>query len=541
MSGLADLVRGKLDVAYELGELGVKLSDEQDSLACRADCYFHFCLINSWRHHYRADENHAKKAYAFAVESWHHSIVSWAAYAHVRALALTGSPLYKIRELVEEYVPVVAETSRENTAFLIAAERMASCLSGKTLDGSCYDSEDFVESIFVREVSEYENPAPIFNYFVFKLQSLFVLGNIDEARRVLDAAKPYESTQWVEITEYYLLRGLIASALCDTTVGEERAQWVDEIQSLTARLSEFAEQNPENFECRCQLLRAELARVKGDHWEALQHYHTASRSAADGGFLQIEAIAEERQARLWLANGKSSYAEQHFSDAIACYRRWGATRKLDQLLAEQRTIWEQTPPKSVNSTASNQVAKPSTSRLDIATVMKASQAISTEIVLDRLLENMLTVVVENAGATRGLFLLPNDQSWSVAAEWTASEGAVKRNDTPELDDFEAIAHTVTRYVERTRQPLCVNDASVDTRFEQDPYIQSAGLRSVLCIPVQHQGRITAMLYLENEHLENAFAEHHVELLGLLSSQVRVFNRERQGVRGTRRSRGGAHA
>ncbi|MEL6110402.1 MAG: ATP-binding protein, partial [Planctomycetota bacterium] len=160
-------------------------------------------------------------------------------------------------------------------------------------------------------------------------------------------------------------------------------------------------------------------------------------------------------------------------------------------------------------------------RIEVSSVIKASQAISTEIVLDRLLDRMMTVVSECAGATRGVLLLPHDESWSIAAEWAVSTGTLQRTHTILLEDFEGIAHSAVRYVERTRQPLCVDAVSKDPRFEHDPHVRSTDQRSVLCIPVHQQGRIVTILYLENELVEGAFAEDHVEVLRMLSSQTAI--------------------
>ncbi|MEL6110809.1 MAG: hypothetical protein AAFU85_32795, partial [Planctomycetota bacterium] len=328
VSGLANLIRGNLDVAYDLGRLGVVLSDHYDSDADRATCHFHFCLINSWKYHYRIDEEHAERAYGFAIEAWNHTYISWSAYAHVRALTLMGRPLFKICELVQEYLPLVASTNRENAAFLIAAERMASCLSGDTRDGLSYDSDEFDEREFVREACSYENPAPAFNYFIFKLKTLYVLGHHSAALAILETAEPFESPQWVEVTEYYFLRGLIVAANIDSASAEERSSRLDELRRQCGRMEEFAKQNPDNFECRYRLLRGELARTQGDFWDALQHYEAAARSAATNQFLQVEAMTAEAQARFWLTKDQPDYSREHFQKAIQCYRRWGATRKV---------------------------------------------------------------------------------------------------------------------------------------------------------------------------------------------------------------------
>ncbi|MEO1528763.1 MAG: AAA family ATPase [Planctomycetota bacterium] len=527
VSGLANLVQGRLDIAYELAQLGVRLSDDYDDYAHRAACQFHFCLINSWKHHYRVDVEHAKRAFGYAIESWNYPYISWSAYAHVRAVTLMGSPLFKVRDLVQQYISIVTSTNRENSAFLISAERMASCLSGKTIYGGSYDSEDFDEDAFVRETCGYENPAPAFNYYIFKLQSLVVLGRDEEAFALLKRAERFESPQWVEATEYVFLRGLTLATRCDWVsqrdhlTRRERRGLIAELKTLCERLRELATQNPENFECRYRLVAAELARLESRRWEAIEHYEAATDAASKNRFLQVEALSQERHARFWLAQEKRHYARDHFEDSIDCFRRWGASRKVDQMLEESRQIWQaEENLRGMSRNPQSASLSLSTPELDVSTIIKASQAISTEIVLDRLLSRMMTVVAENAGATRGVLLLPEDDEWLIGVEWTV-DGVLQRDQPIKLTECHRLPHSVVRYVERTRQSLTVGAVGKDPRFDQDPYVKRGDVRSILCIPIQHQGRIDAILYLENELVDQAFAENHVEVLGLLSSQIAI--------------------
>lgn len=338
--GLSNLVQGDFDTAFLLGKLSVELSDRYASHHHKAACYFHFCLINSWKQHYRIDERHAKLAHGFALEAWNHFFISWSAYAHVRALALMGAPLEKVARQAREYMGLVAKTNRENAAFLTAAERMAACLCGKTNHATSYDDDAFHEASFVRETCAYENPAPAFDYYIYKLQALFVLGHAREAQRLLAQAERFLSPQWVEVTEYYFYRALVAAAVHDIAADDEKPALVADVAVQCDKLAGFAAVNPQNFANRHLLVSAEHARLEGRSEDAEQLYDAAIQAAAEDEFVQNEAIAHELAAKFWRSQGRPDFATSHLEQALAKYRRWGADRKVGDLLERHPELEE---------------------------------------------------------------------------------------------------------------------------------------------------------------------------------------------------------
>lgn len=524
--GLSKLVSGDTEQAYQLGKLAVDLSDRYGDYRHKATCYFHFCLINSWKHHYRIDEQYAKLAYEYSIEAWNHTYISWSAYAHVRALTLMGSSLMKIVHTVREYLEVVRRTNRENAAFLIAAERMASCLSGKTVSETSYDSVDFDEGVFVAEVCSYENPAPAFNYYIFKLQTLFVLGKTDKARELLEPAEIFESPQWVEVTEYVFLRALVQAAAYDDAADGAKPSLLLDVRRQHEKLKSYAENNSENLACRLSLVSAELARLEGNDWEASELYNAAAKSAAEEGFLHVEAMAEELAFIFWTSKARTSYAASHLKRALSAYRKWGASRKVEQLLdrySDQLTSDKgyETPSLKTSGFVPGSTLLGSSASIDVSTLVKASQAIGTEIVFDRLLSRMMTVITENAGATRGLLLLREEDRWTVAVEWTVQAGATLLPRPTWLDDYDAISESVVRRADTTLEAVQVDGVMEESLLHGDRYLQEHQQHSILCLPVLHQGKRGTMLYLENGLAQGAFAANHVELLSMLSAQIAI--------------------
>ena len=521
VAGLGRLSKGDLDAAVALSAAAVKIS-ESYPLAIRAATHFHSCLINGWKRHFRLDEERAALSYAYSVESWNVLFISWAAYAHSRARVLLGRPLGETETRARSYLRAVAKRNPENASFQEGYAQMAACLRGATRGPASYDDEAFDEAAYVERLKGYQNVAPALSYYTFKALVCFVHGCLDEAEQTLEDATPYVSPKWIEVTELYFVQGLVAAARCAFGSAESDPGAVERLRGMAEKMRVHATVNPHNFECRALLLEAEDARVRGEAWAAVQAYERAAERAAEEGFVQIEALTQERAAYFWREQGRAPYAELHRRRALEAYRRWGANRKVAALEndSEEPTPVEQ--PSSTHATIGQTTIR-SASDVDLASMLKASQAISSEVVLDRLLERLLSVLVENAGAGRGLLLLcedliSEDPSWQVAHE--LSGGASLRRSVG-LKEFPEICHSVVREVIRTKAPVHVDDANHDARFAGDEYLRGGTRRSILAMPVRHHGCMTAIIYLENDLAESAFSSAHLQALSVLSGQVAI--------------------
>jgi diguanylate cyclase (GGDEF)-like protein len=157
--------------------------------------------------------------------------------------------------------------------------------------------------------------------------------------------------------------------------------------------------------------------------------------------------------------------------------------------------------------------------------MKASQVLSQEIRLDRLLKRLMTIVIENAGAQKGILLLKKDQQWRIEAEQNDgdSEATVLESIPLALlgDDEIKLPLSLVHLVSRTRESVVIQDAISQPLFEADPYVQRHQVHSALCIPVMNHNEMTGMLYLENNAIAGAFTPTHLEMLNVLASQVAI--------------------
>ena len=280
------------------------------------------------------------------------------------------------------------------------------------------------------------------------------------------------------------------------------------------QLEIWAEHCPANFENRPALVGAEIARIEGRVLDAEQLYEKAIRSAHTNGFIQNEAVAYEVAARFYAARDFGKIAEAYLREARYCYLRWGADGKVKQLDQLYPHLTDGDPTRGATST----IEAPA-ELLDLATVIKVSQAVSAEMDLDRLIETAMRAALEHAGAVRGLLILSRGDGQHIAAEATSigDQVLVRRNEAAGF----AMPQSIVNYVVRTHEFVILDDAAGQSRFVGDTYFSQHHVRSVLCLPLITQGKLVAIMYLENSLASHVFTTQRISVLKLLAAQVSI--------------------
>jgi C4-dicarboxylate-specific signal transduction histidine kinase len=264
------------------------------------------------------------------------------------------------------------------------------------------------------------------------------------------------------------------------------------------------------------LVAAEIARIEGRELDAESLYEKAIQSARQHGFLQNEAIAHEVAARFYSARGFETIAHAYLRNARYCYLRWGALGKVRQIDRSHPPPYEERTSFSSITTIGTPVVQ-----LDVGTVVKASQAVSSEIVLDKLVEALMRIAVEHAGAERGVLIAIRSNELQIEAEARTGRGTVEvalRHAAITPDD---LPESVLHYVIRTRESVVLHDASVANLFSRDEYLGRRRIRSILCLPIVKQAKLVGILYLENNLTADAFTSERIAVLELLASQAAI--------------------
>ena len=151
--------------------------------------------------------------------------------------------------------------------------------------------------------------------------------------------------------------------------------------------------------------------------------------------------------------------------------------------------------------------------------MKASQALSSEMLLPRLIERLMTIALQNAGADRGLLILPHESDYRIEAEARADGEKIVLHYGPTT--IPAAPEAIIRYVMRTQESVILDDAAKQNLFSGDPYLCLRQQLSILCLPLIRQGALVGLLYLENALASHVFTPDRARLLELLGSQAAI--------------------
>ncbi len=270
-------------------------------------------------------------------------------------------------------------------------------------------------------------------------------------------------------------------------------------------------------------------RILEQYWQAQQFYEKAIQGAKTYEFVHEEALAYERAAEFYLALGREEIGQLYLKNAYHCYTRWGAKAKVQALEAEYPQflmgISNRKEVTSIKTTESTGGTNPQA--LDLLTITKASQVLTSEIKLDKLLAKLMKTVIENGGAQRGFLLLEKDNQWFIEAEGKVDTEDITILRSLALDSVESdrslplLPVAMINYVARTQENVVLNNAVEEGQFTLDPYIVATQPKSVLCTPLLNQGKLSGIVYLENNLTTGAFTSERIEVLRILSSQAAI--------------------
>ena len=356
-------------------------------------------------------------------------------------------------------------------------------------------------------------------HWVFRLLERYVAADFPAA---LEAAARVEPIRWamrssIEEAEYDFYAALAHAAAADASSAQDAEQHLQALSKHHERIVVWAQNCPENFANRQALVGAEISRLKGREMEAQKLYEDAVRLSRKHGFLQNEALANELAGKFYAARGLETAAEAHLLKARDGYERWGAFGKVRQIDARHPRLRLRDSPLSVRATIDKPVAQ-----LDVEAVDKASQTLSSEMVLPSLLEKLIHLAVEHAGAGRGLLILLHENEPYIEAEATTGQRSVEvalRKIRVAPSD---LPQSALQYVLRTHERLVLDDAFAENFDPDDLYLSHNRSRSVLCLPIFKQTRVVGALYLENSLTAGAFTTERVAVLEFLASQAAIW-------------------
>jgi predicted ATPase/class 3 adenylate cyclase len=502
--------------AKRFGDLALRVADHPVCVRHKPET--RFVVFDFLQHWYEPLRTVIEPAYGVFQEAREVGDLETAAVAPVvgvNAMSMIGVPLPQIAERAARYVDAVRNQQTYFYMLELARQRVLNLMGRAAGDPFVLKGETaFDESVLLPRLEAERVGTTLCGYHMIKSRLAFLLQRYDLAYYHADLAIPLlpalaGSYQEV-LFQYY---DALACLQRIPARGTQRYRALRRIKRRLSRLRRAASHAPMNFAHLADIVVAELAAVTGRELKATNEYDHAIARSKDNGFLEDEAVANELAGRFHLRHKRVEIGRAYLRAAYGLFLRLGATAKLDVLGAE--FPWVGAAPEARATSWSHPT------QWDAQSLLKASQAIAREMGLQDVVKAVMNTVVESAGADSAVLFLQEEGGLAVAARFAGPGEPLQTGPQRQASEASGFAASIVRYVERTGKTVVIGDASATLRFADDPHFATTTVRSVLCLPIVHQNRNVAVLYLENRVATEAFSPERVELLNALSGQMAI--------------------
>jgi diguanylate cyclase (GGDEF)-like protein len=517
--------QNNIESGYEFGQLALTLLSKLNTPELKGKILL---MVNNFTRHWQepvqATLPALREAYSSALEAGDLEFAAYSGLVYSFHAYFTGKELSGVAQDMATYGKMMQQT-QQNQALVLHIPYWQAVLNwlGKADDPCTLTGETGEESQLLALSVTANHREAIFYFYLNKMILCYCFEDYEQASQMADAAEPYLSGG-LPIALFYFYDSLIKLAVY---TAETASIILDKVAANQEKLRHWASFAPTNHRHKWELVEAERYRVSGEVLEAMDSYDRAITLAQDHQYPQEAALANERAAKFYSARQQFKVSQTYLLEAYYGYARWGAAAKIKQLEEQyglnpilQRVAetihspLHQSVQRTVTSTSSGISAA-----LDLATILKATQAISGEMELDQLLRLLMHIVAENAGAERGVLILKQQEQWRAVV--TYLEGLAHRLPDIALEQINVLPQTVMQWVRRTLKSVIVHQGDGDLTFAADPYLIQQQPKSFLALPIFKQGMITAILYLENRTLADGFTSDRLEVLKLICAQAAI--------------------
>ncbi|HIE95914.1 MAG: AAA family ATPase [Fuerstiella sp.] len=504
-------ISGDLERSHEFGDLALALNEKLNDLKYRCRIVFLYAnFVHAWNNHIGTTHTHYRKAMEIGLQTGDLLYSGYASAMAMKQGQAGGLTLHEAMEQAQPHLTVIADSSHPdamdlgNTFQQYRLNLLGKTLNPNTLSDSCFDEEAFLSSMLKRNYA-----TGLGVYYAVKLQIYYLHGSFMEAVELMAGTdRFYESVkgQSSEIDYCFYATMNLAGAYSRMSPTRQRHA-VRRMAKECRTMRKWCRHEPVNFRHLILMMEAEMARVTGDPQSAISLLEKALESATANEFPQYKAIANELLGITYLGLDRKRIAGLHLSDAYHDYQSWGAIRKVELLHKQHGRLIQPGTSFTADST------------IDMITVAEVAQAISSEVVVGKLMVTLMETVRVNAGAEKAIMLLADGEGHElVVRAKSVGQGDVELMSGKSSEESADISRGIVNYVARTLQHVVIGDATHEGMFTNDPDIQKHRSKSVLCMPILNQGKLLGVLYLENNVASHAFTSDRLEVLRVLAAQ-----------------------
>jgi PAS domain S-box-containing protein len=521
---------GNINIGHRFGNLALTLMQETGTNGHQAKTILIvYAFIHHWKGHIRETLEPFEKAYRTGLETGDLEYASHSRFFSSFYSLFSGKKLSEVDDLMTKNSDALRHLKHETSWHMHEIYRQTVA----SLRGNSQNTFDLIDDIYdeqqMHEIHLQANDRTTLCQFYFnKLFICYIFGQYHEAVKNGELAEKYldSVTGAFGVPVIYFFNSLSRLALFFESSASEQAKIKRKIKINQKIMKKWAYHAPMNHLHRYLLVEAERNRVLGKIYNAIHYYDEAIELAKQQGYVHEQAIANELAAKFYLAQGEKQKAITYLKNARYGFLDWGAIAKVramdetyDQILADFQ-VKPQSPAHLPEKNLSKTTYR-SFENLDFTSVMKASQTISSEIVIERLLNQLMKIIMENAGAQRGVLILESDENLFIEAELTMEQKNANVLLSIPLEKSTTIPLSVVNYVAKTQKFMVLNNAFKEGDFRNDPRIIAQACKSIFCGPILHKSRLLGVLYLENNLVRGAFNLERLEVLKILTSQIAI--------------------
>ena len=540
-----------VDLGVKFGQLALQVVDKLDAKTAKPEVLAVASIfILHRKSHIKEMLPLAQAGYTSGLEVGNLEFVGYAAHSFCLNSFWCGQPLATLEQETRVYCNGLIQLNQVTTAnwCRIYWQPLLNLL-GMTAHPATLSGEALQEADFLPQLLAVHDSNGLFYFYVYKLMLCYQFGEIAAAQDSAVEARRYlmGGTGTVVVPAFYFYDSLTALAALEqkddpgqTEAVEETAAVFQQVEENQLELQQhWASHAPMNYQHKVDLVAAERCRVLGQRSDAIEYYDRAIVGAKEHDYIQEEALANDLAARFYLGWGKKRVAAGYMQEAYYGYARWGAKAKTDDLVrcypdllqpilqqqaqsfnpfetlatlaSPNLSIYASTKESSSSSTSIN-------AALDLATILKASQTLSSTIHLDELLHQLTQIILQNSGGDRCALILPDrDRNWQVQV--IAQPDATELCAQP-LAGNANLPVKLIQYVQHTHTAIAIDDLNTDLPVS-DAYLSQYSPRSLLCLPLIHQSNAIGILYLENRTTRSVFTRDRIHVLNFLCTEAAI--------------------
>jgi len=520
-------VLGDYETGYKLGEAAFALVNKFKAEADKTSVYFIFPFLSYWRTHYQESLDYYDIAYQTGLETGDLMHLTYTIAHKVHLLMWVGKNLTECKSETKNTITFLKQ-SKANVPLVLADIVYYMIEKFQTIPE--HDDQLYFEKKdkkMIDRIESIHNIVYLARFYVYNTYVNIVMDNMEEAAKWNALADKiiFAGLSDFTIPDHYLFKALILIHKWKAAMPKEQSDIKTTLSNIQQKMKYWSENCPANFEHKYFLICAGIAIIENKSVDTIiDLFQKAMDSINNNDFIQMKAICNESFGKFWLTRGNETIGKAYIKEAHYLYKQWGAYRKV-KLLEKVYSHYFVTETSSLQTSyiTIGSTSKITFSSIDMNSIWKSTQAISSEIKIEKLLTILIRVMIENVGAQRGCLLLRNevDGQYYIEAFQDTNSDKIQLIHSLPISYKGKLCLEIVQYVTRTKETLVIHNASSDDIWQNNSYVIANQIKSVLCMPVFYQKQLKGVVYLENNLSDNVFTSERLNALKILSSQASI--------------------